>query len=59
MSSSLARTLRNLSRVGLKDYVKQLNRIGDTKSGKLVGTDDYGNKYFENTEEDEIHCMQR
>ena len=56
MSSSLIRSLRNLSRVGFKDYIRQLNRIGDTKSGTLVGTDDYGNKYLENEQEDEIHC---
>lgn len=25
-----------------------MGRIGDTKAGTLVGTDKYGNKYYEN-----------
>lgn len=29
---------------------------GDTKAGTLIGTDRYGNKYFENLE-DELPCM--
>jgi hypothetical protein len=29
---------------------------GDTKAGTLIGTDRYGNKYFENLEE-ELPCM--
>lgn len=55
MSSSIVRTLRNAWRVGIKDYFKQLNGIGDTKAGTLVGIDAAGNKFFENAEEDEIH----
>jgi NADH:ubiquinone oxidoreductase subunit len=27
------------------------HKAGDTKYGQLVGTDKYGNKYYENTEE--------
>lgn len=26
--------------------------VGDTKAGTLIGTDRYGNKYFENMEEE-------
>lgn len=26
--------------------------IGDTKAGTLIGTDRYGNKYYENVEEE-------
>lgn len=30
--------------------------IGDTKAGTLVGTDKFGNKYYENWT-DELPCM--
>ncbi|KAL0063102.1 hypothetical protein AAF712_010010 [Marasmius tenuissimus] len=36
---SLHRTVRNLRRVGLREWWRQLNYIGDAKSGRLVGTD--------------------
>ncbi|KAG5949104.1 hypothetical protein E4U53_006024 [Claviceps sorghi] len=49
--STLPRTIRNLRKVGIKDYFRQLLYIGDTKHGRLVGTDRAGNKYFENMEE--------
>ncbi|EMD67751.1 hypothetical protein COCSADRAFT_34542 [Bipolaris sorokiniana ND90Pr] len=50
--STLMRTLRNLRRIGIKDYAHQMANIGDTKAGTLIGTDRYGNKYFENLEEE-------
>ncbi|KAK9370240.1 NADH ubiquinone oxidoreductase subunit NDUFA12-domain-containing protein [Lipomyces kononenkoae] len=59
MSSSLIRVIRNLRRIGFKDYLRQMNSIGDTKYGRLVGVDRYGNKFFENIEEDEIHLRTR
>ncbi|ANB11557.1 putative mitochondrial Complex I, 17.2 kd subunit [Sugiyamaella lignohabitans] len=59
MSSSILRVVRNLFRVGPRDYFRQMNGIGDTKAGTLVGVDSYGNKFFENTEEDEIHMRTR
>ncbi len=31
--------------------------IGDTKAGTYIGTDKYGNKYYENLEE--LPCMPR
>ncbi|KAI1799480.1 NDUFA12-domain-containing protein [Daldinia bambusicola] len=49
--STITRTLTNLWRVGIKDYFHQLQYIGDTKAGTLVGVDRFGNKYFENNEE--------
>ncbi|KZZ92859.1 NADH:ubiquinone oxidoreductase, 17.2kDa subunit [Moelleriella libera RCEF 2490] len=49
--STIPRTLSNLRKVGIKDYFRQLLYIGDTKHGRLVGTDRAGNKYFENLEE--------
>ncbi|KAI5801450.1 NADH:ubiquinone oxidoreductase 13.4kD subunit [Peziza echinospora] len=49
--STITRTLRNLWKVGIKDYFKQMNTIGDTKFGTLIGTDRFGNKFYENTEE--------
>ncbi|SPQ21571.1 ed1e55a2-0f94-40b1-a373-66e0f8b0a7e9 [Thermothielavioides terrestris] len=49
--STITRTLRNLRKIGLKEYWHQLNYIGDTKAGVLVGTDKFGNKYYENKDE--------
>jgi hypothetical protein len=31
--------------------IGRLRRAGDTKAGTLIGTDRYGNKYYENMEE--------
>ncbi|KAF9535004.1 NADH ubiquinone oxidoreductase subunit NDUFA12-domain-containing protein [Crepidotus variabilis] len=45
---SLARTLRNMRRTGVKEWWRQLQYIGDAKSGALIGQDQFGNKYFEN-----------
>ncbi|KAJ5562853.1 NADH-ubiquinone oxidoreductase subunit B17.2 [Penicillium sp. DV-2018c] len=56
--STIARTLRNLRRVGFKDAAHQMqltnNHVlaGDTKAGTLVGVDRWGNKFFENMEEE-------
>ncbi|KAF2750247.1 NDUFA12-domain-containing protein [Sporormia fimetaria CBS 119925] len=50
--STILRTLRNLRRIGLKDYGHQLQNIGDTKAGTLIGKDRYGNKFYENMEEE-------
>ncbi|KAI1918681.1 hypothetical protein LOZ53_003320 [Ophidiomyces ophidiicola] len=49
--STITRTLRNLWKVGIRDYGHQMHYIGDTKAGVLVATDRYGNKYFENNDE--------
>lgn len=50
--STLSRTLRNLRKIGFKEYWHQLNNgIGDTKAGTLIGTDRFGNKYYENLDE--------
>ncbi|OQE16995.1 hypothetical protein PENSTE_c022G03889 [Penicillium steckii] len=50
--STITRTLRNLRRIGMKEYIHQMKYIGDTKAGTLIGTDRYGNKYFENMTEE-------
>jgi len=50
--STITRTLRNLWRIGFKEYGHQMQYIGDTKAGTLVGSDRYGNKYYENMTED-------
>ncbi|EDU40517.1 conserved hypothetical protein [Pyrenophora tritici-repentis Pt-1C-BFP] len=51
--STLMRTLRNLRRIGIKlsPGICPPNG-GDTKAGTLIGMDKYGNKYFENLEEE-------
>ena len=54
--STILRTLRNLRRIGIRDYLHQMQYIGDTKAGTYIATDRYGNKYYENLEE-ELPCM--
>ncbi|KAF9584115.1 hypothetical protein BGW38_007535 [Lunasporangiospora selenospora] len=49
--SSFPRTVKGLLALGPSRFMRQLNNIGDTKVGTLVGTDKFGNKYFENLEE--------
>jgi len=49
--STLPRTLKNLWKVGFRDAAHQLQNIGDTKAGTLIGIDRYGNKYYENNDE--------
>ena len=53
--STISRTLRNLRKIGFKEYGHQMMNIGDTKAGTLIGADRYGNKYYENLE-DELPC---
>ncbi|KAK4142320.1 NADH ubiquinone oxidoreductase subunit NDUFA12-domain-containing protein [Dichotomopilus funicola] len=50
--STVTRTLGNLRKIGLKDFWHQLNYIGDTKAGTLIGTDRFGNKYYENMQDE-------
>ncbi|KAJ6567204.1 NDUFA12-domain-containing protein [Mycena vulgaris] len=57
---SLQRYVRNIYRVGVRAWWRQLNYIGDAKSGRLVGTDQFGNRYFENyNAEEEVPGRQR
>ncbi|PFH59887.1 hypothetical protein XA68_11745 [Ophiocordyceps unilateralis] len=49
--STITRTLRNLRKVGIKDYFRQMLYIGDTKHGTLIGRDRFGNQFYENMEE--------
>ncbi|KAF9928144.1 hypothetical protein FBU30_002600 [Linnemannia zychae] len=49
--SSLPRTVKGFFALGPSRFLRQLNNIGDTKVGTLVGTDQFGNKYFENLNE--------
>lgn len=36
---SLARTIRSIRRTGLKEWWRQMQYIGDAKSGTLIGKD--------------------
>ncbi|TIC31639.1 NDUFA12-domain-containing protein [Wallemia mellicola] len=58
---SLYRHLRNWYRVGLRDGWAQLNEWVDVKAGRLAGTDKFGNRYYENLEEEmpEVPWRQR
>ncbi|KAF5973372.1 NADH-ubiquinone oxidoreductase subunit [Fusarium bulbicola] len=62
--STISRTLSNLRKVGIKANagitsvrflddppIRPLTHAGDTKAGRLIGTDRAGNKFFENNEE--------
>lgn len=53
--STILRTFRNLRKIGIKEYAHQLQNIGDTKAGTYIASDRYGNKYYENLE-DELPC---
>ena len=50
--STLSRTFRNLWQVGPRAAFRQMMYIGDTKAGTYVASDRYGNKYYENNEEE-------
>ena len=50
--STLMRTLRNIRKIGIKDYLHQMQHIGDTKAGTYIATDKAGNKYYENLEQE-------
>ncbi|OJA19245.1 hypothetical protein AZE42_05990 [Rhizopogon vesiculosus] len=50
---SFVRYVRNIRRIGLSQWWHQLQYIGDAKYGRLVGTDQFGNKYFENLNPDD------
>ena len=45
--STIGRTLRNLRKIGFREAGHQMQHIGDTKAGRLVGIDKMGNKYYE------------
>ncbi|CAG8467378.1 6045_t:CDS:2 [Ambispora leptoticha] len=51
MSAGITRIIKNFFKVGPVSYWRQLQHIGDTKAGTLVGVDRFGNKYYENKEE--------
>lgn len=53
--STISRTLRYLRRIGIKEYAHQMMNIGDAKAGTYIASDRYGNKYYENLEE-ELPC---
>lgn len=60
MSTSIIRTIKNVYRSGIKRAAWQVAFLNDTKpGGVLVGTDDYGNKYYETDAEEEIHLRTR
>ncbi|KAL8734844.1 MAG: hypothetical protein Q9166_001196 [cf. Caloplaca sp. 2 TL-2023] len=50
--STILRTLRNLRRIGIRDYLHQMQYIGDTKAGTYIASDRYGNKYYENVDDE-------
>ena len=54
--STIMRTLRNLRKIGIKEYAHQMQYMGDTKAGTFIASDRYGNKYYENLD-DELPCM--
>jgi len=50
--STILRTLRNIRKIGIKEYAHQMQYIGDTKAGTYIASDKYGNKYYENLEQE-------
>lgn len=54
--STVMRTLRSIRKIGIRDFLHQIQNIGDTKAGTYIASDRYGNKYYENLEQ-ELPCM--
>ncbi|KAH7931256.1 NDUFA12-domain-containing protein [Leucogyrophana mollusca] len=50
---SLIRYVRNIRRTGIRQWWHQMQYIGDAKAGNHVGTDQFGNRYFENLNPDD------
>ncbi|PSK41213.1 hypothetical protein C7M61_000888 [Candidozyma pseudohaemuli] len=59
MSTSIIRTIKNIYHSGFKRAAWQIQSHNDTKRGWLVGTDDWGNKYYETDVPEEIHMRTR
>lgn len=49
--SNLVRNLKNIWANGLKRSAMQVQSMNDIKSGRLVGTDAFGNSFYESNEE--------
>ncbi|KAK4689520.1 NADH dehydrogenase (ubiquinone) 1 alpha subcomplex subunit 12, partial [Tremellales sp. Uapishka_1] len=47
---SLPQVIRSIRAGGLKEFFRQMTYIGTAKQGRLVGTDKFGNRYFENND---------
>lgn len=50
--STIIRTLWNVRKVGIRDYLHQMQYMGDTKAGTYMASDRYGNQYYENSEQE-------
>ncbi|KAI0069226.1 NDUFA12-domain-containing protein [Artomyces pyxidatus] len=51
----ITRYIRQIRRVGIKEWWHQMQYMGDVKAGTFVGKDQFGNRYFENLNpEDEV-----
>ena len=59
MSTSIVRTIKNIYSSGIRRAAWQIAFLNDTKRGEYVGTDDYGNKYYETDVPEEIHLRTR
>lgn len=59
MSTSIVRTIKNIYSSGIRRAAWQIAFLNDTKRGVYVGTDDYGNKYYETDVPEEIHLRTR
>ena len=59
MSTSIFRTIKNIYHSGIKRAAWQIQVHNDTKRGWLVGTDDFGNKFYETDVPGEIHMRTR
>lgn len=54
------RHLRGLLRVGPLEYFRQVVRLNEFRGGSLIGSDKYGNRYYEVFgEPDTLFCTSR
>jgi len=50
---SLARYIRHIRQTGIQAWWRNMQYIGDAKSGRMVGADQFGNRYYENLNAEE------
>ncbi|KAJ1510982.1 hypothetical protein HMI56_005965 [Coelomomyces lativittatus] len=52
MATPFLRQLKAVFQLGPKKAYRQLMSMGDIKPGNLIGKDDQGNEYYEDTKEE-------
>ncbi|GAA5854233.1 hypothetical protein JCM8547_001747 [Rhodosporidiobolus lusitaniae] len=51
LTPSFRKALQNIRAVGFKQAWRDLNYIGEFKAGQYMGSDEHGNKYYQNMDD--------